>query len=928
MPVNSNQPPHQQVPYQSNGHSSSPVIISTPVAALYQRDELDLNQILTIVRRRAWLIGGVAIAATSAIWFWTLTRTPIYRGEFRVLVEPVSETDQSRQILQNDQIQIAPTFDYATQIEVLQSPALLEPIAQSLQQTYPDITIDTLTAGLVITQLKTTKVLSVSYLGTDPAKVQAVLRELSQQYLRYSFEQRQSNLQQGVQFVEGQLPELRERVNTLQVRLERFRQRYSLVDPESRGTDLASLINGVEKESQDTQTQLSEARSLYRVLQQQLGLSASQALAATALSESPRYQNLLNQLQEVETQIAEESARFRPDSPYAYSIQALQDKRAELLPLLSQEAERILGERAPDVTGNLTSTSLDLSRQLVDTANQVRVLETRRDALAAVEERLKQEFELVPALAREYTDLQRELTIATESLNRFLATRETLQINAAQKSIPWELISGPATPSSPISPNSSRNLVLGAIAGLLLGTAAAFAAEKLDSVFHSPDDLKALTKLPLLGVVPFAKELQLHPAATTAVSANSPEQAENYGEYQTFQRTHGPSSYHSSPFFEAFRSLYANIRFLSSDTPIRSLVISSATPGEGKSTTSLNLARAAAAMGQRVLLVDADLRRPQLHRRLNIINLRGLSNVIVSEMRLEQVWQRSPHDEGVYILPAGSIPPDPVKLLSSRRMQGLMEQMQAQFDLVIYDTPPILGFADSNLLAAHTDGMVLVVGLGKTDQNALTQALETIKISPVSVLGLVTNGVKAYTSQTYSYYRYQHYYTSLQAQTSDHSSQPHAFHPVITDLHQRVSSVLANSVQLLSTRLGLMLLGGLSITVLLGLLSWMVYQRLITIPNEAQPRSTAPNSSFVTTSLTTATTTSDPFTAAVQLASLAAIATEKAHDKVDWQLVASQWQQAADLMATVPTAHDQYAIAQDRVSLYRSNSQYARQQAE
>lgn len=789
-------------PRQPNGSANLPVTRLDPVALSPIQAESELTSLLFVIRRRGWLVLGVAIAATSVMWGWTLTRTPIYRGEFRVLVEPVADGDRSERLLQEASLQTAPQFDYSTQIEVLRSPVLLQPIADTLQKDDPNISYGILLNRLVVTRLRDTKVLSVTYLDPNPETIRAVLNAVSQGYLQYSFQQRQKNLQQGVQFVDDQLPELRSRVNTLQVKLEKFRQQYSLINPESRGADLSTLIGGIEQQRQDTQTQLTEARSLYGTLQNQLGLNVGNALAASTLSESPRYQELLNQVREVETQIAAESARFQADSP---NIVVLEDKRDRLLPLLDQEAERILGTTlaAQDagVDGNLTPISLELSRQLINTANQVLVLESRSAALSQVEAQMKQEFSLVPALARQYTDLQRELGIATDSLNRFLTTRETLQIDVAKTSIPWELISAPTVMSTPISPNVPRNLLLGAIAGTALGLAAALVREKMDNVFHSSEELKLLSQLPVLGVIPHVQDLyDVQQAALPAsalsqfslqsmvgqqvisqaralmsmsngngstrdsVSTRAEDPVVRLGDSDAAEPSHG--SYHSSPFLEAMRSLYANIRFLNSDHAIRSLVISSAVPGEGKSTTALHLAAAAAAMGQQVLLIDADLRCPQVHTRLALPNLRGLSHLLTSGVSLKQVIQRSPTDKNLYVITAGAIPPDPVKLLSSKRMQALMQQLHGRFSLVIYDMPPILGFADSSLLAAYTDGMVLVVGLGKTDKVSVIQALDTLRLAPLSILGLVANGIRSYTTQTHGYDQYQAYYSAQKVSVS------------------------------------------------------------------------------------------------------------------------------------------------------------------
>jgi capsular exopolysaccharide synthesis family protein len=161
-------------------------------------------------------------------------------------------------------------------------------------------------------------------------------------------------------------------------------------------------------------------------------------------------------------------------------------------------------------------------------------------------------------------------------------------------------------------------------------------------------------------------------------------------------------------------------------------------------------------MGQRVLLVDADLRRPQVHKILGLENEFGLSNVIATGVTAKQVIQRLPMWDHLYVLTAGQMPPDPTRLLCSKKMQYLMEQFHAVFDLVIYDTPPVLGLADGRLLSAHTDGVVMVAGLGKTDRSVLMEALDGMKVSSTTVLGIVANGVKGYT--TSSYYHYQHYY--------------------------------------------------------------------------------------------------------------------------------------------------------------------------
>lgn len=723
------------------------------------QEDLNLRQLLTVVRRRGWIIAGIAIATTSALAFWTLSQTPKYEGKFQLLVEPVTEEGNLNRLTQVNGVNSNATpgsgLDYDTQIQVLRSANLMAPIVEEIDNKYKDISYDSLinSGQLVINRLEQTKILEVRYRDTDPDKVKFVLHQVARGYLRYSLQARQTNLRQGISFVDSQLPQLRDRVDKLQGQLQGFRQFNNILDPESQGQQLANRVSAIDQQQLDTQVKLREARSLYTTLSSQLGSSPNEAISTTMLSEAPRYQQLLNQLQEVEAKIAKESARFTEDSP---TIQALREQQRNIIPLLQQESQKVLGTtlEASGVKQDSPSTiRLEMTKQLVDATNQIQVLQVRQNAIAQAERSLNQQVKQLPVIARQYTDFQRELNVATESLNRFLAVRENLEIEAAQKALPWQIILKPKKPEDPVSPNTERNILLGGIIGLLLGTATAFLVERLDNVFHSPDELKDQSKLPLLGIIPYHKQLkQITPVATLAERMPSQESPTNK------KNRHTPQWYKASPFLEAFRSLHTNIRFLGSDTPIHSIVISSGTPGDGKSTVAVHLAQAAAAMGQRVLLVDADLRRPQVHHILGLNNQDGLSNVIATGLTAKQAIQRLPMWDHLYVLTAGQQPPDPTRLLSSKKMQYLMEQFHAVFDLVIYDTPPVLGLADGKILAPQTDGVIVVVGLGRTDRSILMQALDSLKLASTSILGVVANGVKGYT--TSSYYHYQHYYAS------------------------------------------------------------------------------------------------------------------------------------------------------------------------
>jgi capsular exopolysaccharide synthesis family protein len=734
-----------------------------------EEEEINLRQVLSVVKHRWLIIASITLGVTSAITTYTFLKTPIYQGKFLLLIgQPIEENKSSSRLAAQD---ILPQLggediDYDTQIAVLTSPQLLNPILSKITPQYPDFTYSDLISktgksDLKVSQLKDTKVLEISYQDAEPEKIKLVLDNLARHYLKYSSQERKTEINQGLDFVNAQLPVLQERVNSLQKQMQQFRQQYNFLDPDKEATRLSQQLSTTEQDYRAAQVALNEINSRYQALQQQVGLAPDQAIIATYLSESPGYQDLLKQLQEVEVELAKQSAVFAKDSPI---IATLEEKRANLLPLLQNEAQRTLGEKLPQTVGNspaLVSRSalrVELTQQLVEAANTRQTLEIKVESLAQALEQQKASVKNLAVLSRRYTDLQRELEIATTSLGRFLEEQQKLQLKVAQQVMPWQLISPPEVEEDFVSPKPVRNLALGVIGGLLLGIGAAFLAERLDPVHHSADELKEDAKLPLLGAIPWQKDLGTIEKVNTALpQLTVGDRKITIPNTTAKSASENPSYYNFSPFSEAFRTLNANIRLLGSDSPLKSLVISSVSPGDGKTTTAINIAKAAASMGQRVLLVDADLRRPQIHLRLNLNNDHGLSNVIAEGLDWNEAIQPLPRYENLSILTAGSIPPDPSRLLSSQRMQEMISQLQQDhaFDLIIYDLPPLAAFADAKILAAMATGLILVTKLGKTDRFALKNLLEDLRLSHISLLGLVANNVSR---KDHNYRYYGHYY--------------------------------------------------------------------------------------------------------------------------------------------------------------------------
>jgi polysaccharide biosynthesis transport protein len=699
----------------------------TPIALPDQEGGLQLGQVLGALRRQTPLIIGITTLMVAVAALKDRTATPVYQAGFEILTEPVTvesevlsslpETLSSRQ-----QDRTTETTLDATKIRVLRSPEVLAPVVAQLKNRYPDLDYEALVKNLTIkVDPDSESILQVSYSHPDEKLVHTVLELLSKAYLKYSIDDRQQDIRQGVKFVDDQIPVLESQVAKRQDQLQQFRQKYNLIDPDAQAELLSKQVGDFKQELVKTQTQLNQTKLLSQQLGSELSKSSLEQAGTSPLVASPRYQKLLDQLLEVDSQLAQDSTLYLERSP---ELSILLQQRRNLLPLLQREGIRV--------------------KQQV--TSQIQELQDQEQSLNKSVVGLNQQIKQLSTITREYTDIQRELQIATDNLTQFLAKREGLRIDASQRQVPWRLLTAPSEPL-PNSTSTKRTLALGGMLGLLLGIGAALAVDKLKSVLHTTKEVKDLVNLPILGVIPNHKLIDKLDEFISASILPTP--------VYKAKLVNDPGLHQAMflPFLEAFRLLTVNIRLISPDRPLRTLTISSPTPASGKTTVALYLAQAAAAMGQRVLLVDADLRRPSLQRRLNLSQAKGLTDVIAADLKYEQAIQKIPWENNLFFLPAGSIPPESTRILASKAMQQVVEKSRAEFDLVIYDVPPLLGFADAHLLSGQTDGILLVTRLGQLKRSLLEQTLENLKIASVPILGVVVNDSKEKLPDSYRYYK-------------------------------------------------------------------------------------------------------------------------------------------------------------------------------
>ncbi len=720
--------------------------------AFLLRKGLNLRPLRRSVLRNLWLVAGIVTILGSFAALRSASAPPTYSGEFQLLVEPLNTearvADPRAVTRTGEGVPNENSFglDYPSQIAVLRSPGMMKLIVAAVQEKYPSFNAGTLYGGLSVTRigetdLTHTKLIKVSYIGTDSELVELVLKKTSERYLRYSLEDRKTRYSEGIKFIDDRLPDLQQRVGALQDQLQKLQEQYDLISPTDQGQLLSQQINQIALDERETRKQLREQTTLYGSLRQQLTLTPEEAIAASALSEEPGYRLLQQQMQEIESKIATESAQFSEESPILITLRA---KQQNLAKLLSQEAQRILGQNLNQSTSNpqvmafQNSVRLALIGQMVAATNQVSVLQARSEEITKIRSQVENRFQKFPAVARRYADLLSQLEISKKNLEQLLNQRETLQIESAQTEVPWEVVSPPSVPKDADgraipAPKDRKKLLASIGVSLMVGVVAAILLDKLRNVFHTTEDIQDAVDLPVVGVIPFDPD----------------------ADYIQYERPlvleDGKGDITLTLFKEAFSTLYASICFLSEGTSVRSLAICSASPGEGKTTIALHLAHTVASMGKNVLLVDSNLRHSDLHNRLDLANDRGLSDILLNSLEPEEFIQPSSINN-LFVLPAGQASVGAIRLLGSKHMRNVMLKLHQTFDLVIYDTPHLLGLTDAEFLSANTDGMLMIIGIRQTKRSVAMQVLQELTTYRLESLGIVANHPNPRSRASFGYY--------------------------------------------------------------------------------------------------------------------------------------------------------------------------------
>lgn len=699
--------------------------------------DLNYGQLLQVLLRRwVWFAGtlGSVLLLTGLL---TIFGRPTYESSMRLLVEPNYPEGANGTNLTPSRTDREIEMGYATQLNLMRSYELVQKAVANLSSEYPDLKVKQILKRLALEQVEEeqtgTKIFEVVYEADDPTQTRRLLESLQQVYQTYNLEQQQLRLSQGLQLINQQLQGVHQSISQTQTALDQFRQQQNLIDPTRQANAISDSLNTLEEEQQSLDADYREAQARYTLLQQQLALNPLQALIASRLSQSTRFQSLLDELQKTELELAEQQTLFTDAAP---RVQLLLDRRQSNLALLRQEVERVLGQTptalkrgdAPLLqSGQLGDVDLDLVSELVKVQSDLVGLQARGQSLARSQRTLRAELNRFPNLIAEYDRLQPQVEINRTVLQELLAERQKLTAALAQGGFNWQMVESPLD-GKKISPDPVQNLLLGTIAGIFLGGLVAFLREVADTVIHRTDSLKKAANLPLLGILP---EIRSKQRAANSASGPALSQPTVPDLLQLVQ----------DPYLrESFDLTYKNIQLTSQTNSFKSLAVTSSIPAEGKSTVVLGLAMSAARLHQKVLILEANFRNSSLQDQFQLAAPQGLADLLQDQTSLLHPLQLSFDDFAIDLLPAGAEPVDPVRLLSSQRMKDVVAACGAVYDLVLLDSPCVLGLVDAVQIASVCDGVVLVGRLDHLTEPNLTEAIALL--NPFNVMGMIANRSK------------------------------------------------------------------------------------------------------------------------------------------------------------------------------------------
>ena len=719
---------------------------------------------LLVVWRQKWKILAFVATCLLATYLISARLTPIYEATAKIDVDRHIPTNvvgpESSPMSDGDD---ADAF-MATQMEIIQSDSVLRPVAERFHLLQREKQLEHLggesirrktDAPVFLGQLRVTRplntyLLDISYRSPDPELAADVANAIANSFVQHTFEIRMKNSGSLSDFMEKQLGELKARMERSGMALAKFEQELNVINPEEKTNILSARILQLNQEYTNAQADRMRKEANYNSIKSG---SAASAFVTPQSEELARLQDRVNQAKQ---RLADISSIYGPNhNEYRKAANDLAEVERQF-----DEAHKGVGQRV-EVEYN---EALNRESMLQKAVNDAKAEYDKLNSRSFEYQQLKRDADADKAL---YSDLERR--IRESGIN---AGFQTSAIRIADPARP---------PDGAIFPRTKLNLLLALITSLVLAICVAILADVLDNTIRDPEQVAKALDTSVLGTLPTVKEMRRlispsnpHGSLEAARRELTDEEELALGggviryraeEAKKRKAKEKKALVHSgyegiSSYEEAIRSLRHSILLPDLDRVIKSLLITSATPGEGKSTAIIHLAIAHAEQGKKTLIIDADLRRPSVHKKLNLNGSLGLSNVLLGEFRWKETIVKNEHWPDLDVVPAGTASRRASDLVGSM-MMDILDEASKEYDLILVDAPPLLGFAEAMQVAKAVDGVVVMARAGQTSRRAVAIVLATLKRLRANIVGLVLNEVDRSSTNGYYYYNdYRKYYAN------------------------------------------------------------------------------------------------------------------------------------------------------------------------
>ncbi len=747
--------PVMQIGNQSLREMGPPSLqISRNIAALHptmaSQDSI-LREYLRVLIKRKWVVLGTLAAIFGASLIATLRITPIYDAVGSIAINKPDPMLQNLRDSGNSGMEYYDPTDLDTEVRILHSDLLAlqvikqlnldqmpefgghgVPISSSLALTTDALQPDSAKANALLGAFKgslhvvlepNTRIIDIHYRSPNKELSARVVNTLANTYIEQNFKTRFESTMQASDWLSRQLVDLQMKVETSQEKLVKYQKEHQILGIDDKQNITTAKLDELNKELTTAESARMEKESVFRLADGGDTESAAAVASSSSVKGSGSSSGLLDKLEstkaDLKIQIAQVSTQFGPAYP---KLAELNNQLHEIEAQIQGEMKRVGGRLRGDYLAALHRESM---------------------LRAALEEQKQQQNKLNES-AIEYSLLKRDFETNRTLYEGLLQKLKEAGVTAGLRSNNIRPVDIARTPGSPAEPNVPRNLGFAFALGLTSGIGLAFLLEGVDNTVRTPEQAQSISGLPSLGMIPLGSRTTGEANPTGLSVAASKEAVELI----TLSRPQSQMS-------ESYRALRTSLLLTSLGAPPKTIVITSALPQEGKTTTSINTATVLAQKGTRVLLIDADLRRPSIHKMLGMGPRAGLSNVLTGGTTLQDATVRSTLLPNLFILPAGTPPPNPAELLASSQMMDLLAELREQYDHIVVDTPPTLSVTDAVVLSTRADAVVLVIRSGQTTKPALRRSRDILAQVNARVAGVLLNAVDLDSPDYYYYYEYQ-----------------------------------------------------------------------------------------------------------------------------------------------------------------------------